>query len=204
MVGYGEQGVSDEVLESVLMAGIRAAQRRIIIANAYFFPGYRFVRDLRRAARRGVEVSLIMQGKPDRPVSVWAASILYSDLLRAGVRIFNYTERPLHAKVAVIDERWATIGSSNLDPLSLGLNLEANVFVLDERFNAALGSRLERLIAESCTELEAGERASGGRLRRLLLAGAYHLTRRMPTWGTRLPRYEQRILPLESPGNPRP
>ena len=191
-------------IETMYRAGIRAAQRRIIIANAYFFPGYRFVRDLRRAARRGVEVSLIMQGKPDRPVSVWAASILYSDLLRAGVRIFNYTERPLHAKVAVIDERWATIGSSNLDPLSLGLNLEANVFVLDERFNAALGSRLERLIAESCTELEAGERASGGRLRRLLLAGAYHLTRRMPTWGTRLPRYEQRILPLESPGNPRP
>jgi cardiolipin synthase len=185
-------------IETMYRAGIRTARKRIAIANAYFFPGYRFVRDLRRAARRGVEVSLIMQGKPDRPVSVRAASILYADLLAAGVRIFLYTERPLHAKVAVIDDRWATVGSSNLDPFSLGLNLEANLFVLDEGFNAALAENLQGLKERACTELARDDRPVG-RLRRVVLAGAYHLMRRMPTWGTHLPHYEQRVLPVSTP-----
>lgn len=186
-------------IETMYRAGIRAAQKRVIIANAYFFPGYRFVRDLRRAAQRGVEVSLVMQGKPDRPITVWAASILYADLLAAGVRIFLYTERPLHGKVAVIDDRWATVGSSNLDPLSFGLNLEANVFMLDERFNRTLSRNLEGLIGGSCTELTADDRPRKSRLRRLVLAGAYHFMRRMPTWGSHLPYHRQRILPLQPP-----
>lgn len=192
-------------IETMYRAGMRAARKRIIIANAYFFPGYRFVRDLRHAARRGVEVCLIMQGKPDRPVTVWAASILYADLLAAGVRIFLYTERPLHAKVAVIDERWATVGSSNLDPLSFGLNLEANVFMLDERFNDALTKNLQRLIESSCKELTAETQPRHSPLRRMVLTAAYHFMRRMPTWGSHLPYHEQRILPLSCrPADPSP
>lgn len=186
-------------IETMYRAGIRAARERIIIANAYFFPGYRFVRDLRRAARRGVEVLLVMQGKPDRPISVWVASILYADLLAAGARVFLYTERALHGKVAVIDDRWATVGSSNLDPFSLGLNLEANLFMLDEEFNATLTRNLEHLMASSCSELRSGDRPSRSWLRRLVLAGAYHFMRRMPTWGSHLPYHEQRILPVQPP-----
>lgn len=191
-------------IETIYRAGIRAARRRVVLANAYFFPGYRFVRDLRYAARRGVEVLLIMQGKPDRPISVWAASILYADLLAAGVRIFLYTERPLHAKVATIDDRWATVGSSNLDPLSLGLNLEANVFMLDEQFNRTLAENLESLMADACEELTAEDRPQKSWLRRLVLTGAYHFMRRMPTWGTHLPYHEQHVQPLQPPANPAP
>jgi cardiolipin synthase A/B len=187
-------------IETMYRAGIRNARKRIVIANAYFFPGYRFIRDLRGAAKRGVEVSLIMQGKPDRPLSVWAASILYDDLLSMGVRIFRYTDRALHGKVATIDDRWATVGSSNLDPFSLGLNLEANIFVLDARFNADLQRNLDGLIANACAELKAAGRPRQSALRRLILTGAYHCMRRMPGWGGHLPYHEQRIQPLRPPG----
>ena len=117
-------------IERVYRLGIRSARRRIVIANAYFFPGYRLLRDLRNAARRGVDVCLILQGKPDMPIVRTAASTLHDYLQRGGVRIFEYRERPLHAKVAVIDEEWSTVGSSNLDPLSLFLNLEANLVIV--------------------------------------------------------------------------
>ena len=135
-------------IETMYRVAIRNAKRSIVIVNAYFFPGWRFVRDLRRAAERGVDVLLVMQGKPDRPISVGAASLLYNDLLSMGIRIVRYTERPLHAKVAVIDDRWSTVGSSNLDPLSLSLNLEANVIIDDEEFNRMLSDHLLKLIRD--------------------------------------------------------
>lgn len=102
---------------------IRAARRRIVIANAYFLPGYRLLKGLRDAARRGVEVTLILQGHPDMPWVTAATRSLYHYLLPAGVRIVEYCRRPFHGKVAVVDDEWATVGSSNLDPLSLWLNL---------------------------------------------------------------------------------
>src|SRR5690606_30315624 len=110
---------------------IRKARREIVIANAYFFPGYRLVRELRRAARRGVSVKLILQGRSDQPVASWAARSLYAHLMRAGVQIHEYCRRPLHGKVAVIDGHWSTVGSSNLEPSSLSLNLEANLVFHD-------------------------------------------------------------------------
>ncbi|MDP1566224.1 MAG: cardiolipin synthase ClsB, partial [Polaromonas sp.] len=88
---------------------IRGARQRIIIANAYFFPGYRLLREMRRAARRGVEVTLILQGMPDMPIVKVAAGLLYHYLLKAGVRIFEYCDRPLHGKVALMDDAWSTV-----------------------------------------------------------------------------------------------
>ncbi|RYF47648.1 MAG: cardiolipin synthase ClsB, partial [Comamonadaceae bacterium] len=114
-------------IERHYRTAIRAARQRVVIANAYFFPGYRLIKEMRRAARRGVDVRLILQGEPDMPIVKVAASMLYHHLLNAGVRIYEYCERPLHGKVAIMDDRWSTVGSSNLDPLSLSLNLEANV-----------------------------------------------------------------------------
>jgi cardiolipin synthase len=186
-------------IETMYRVAIRNARDSIIIANAYFFPGYRFIRDLRRAVERGVDVVLILQGKPDRPVSVGAAAILFNDLLSMGVRIARYTERPMHSKVAVIDDRWATVGSSNLDPLSLGLNLEANLFILDPQFNAALRQNLEDLISRSGEELSVDGVPRKSALRRLVLTFGYHVTRRMPTWWRHVPYHEQRVLPLEPP-----
>ncbi|MHB1124088.1 MAG: cardiolipin synthase ClsB [Ramlibacter sp.] len=177
---------------------IRAARRRVVIANAYFFPGYRFIRELRRAARRGVEVSLILQGEPDMPIVKTAASLLYHHLLAAGVRIYEYKDRPLHGKVALMDDEWATVGSSNLDPLSLALNLEANVIIRDRDFNAHLHERLDLLMRNSCRRIE---REAIGELRGwdlLRSYAAYHVTRWYPAWVTWLPRHVPRLLPALS------
>jgi cardiolipin synthase len=182
-------------IETLYRIAIRNAARDITIANAYFFPGYRFVRDLVDASKRGVRVRLIVQGNPDRPLTIGIASILYDDLAAAGVEIHRYTDRPLHAKVAVIDEIWATIGSSNLDPTSLGLNYEANLFILDRDFNRTLRDSLDRMVEGSCRRF-VPVHTQASRLRRLFAALAYHLTRRMATWGRIAVRRGQRARPI--------
>jgi cardiolipin synthase len=102
------------------------------------------LREIRNAARRGVEVRLILQGQPDMLVAKLAARMTYDYLLKAGVQIHEYCDRPLHGKVALVDEDWSTVGSSNLDPLSLSLNLEANVLIRDRAFNRELCSNVWR------------------------------------------------------------
>jgi cardiolipin synthase A/B len=174
---------------------IRSARRRVVIANAYFFPGYRLMKELRRAARRGVEVNLILQGHPDMPIVKTAATMLYHQLLGAGIHIYEYCERPLHGKVALMDDEWATVGSSNLDPLSLTLNLEANVIIRDREFNRHLYDRLAHLMQHSCTRIE---KDNVGELRGWALVSsfiAYHFTRRYPRWASWLPRHMPRLHP---------
>jgi cardiolipin synthase len=174
---------------------IRTARQRVIIANAYFFPGYRLISELRRAARRGVDVRLILQGEPDMAIVKTAGSMLYPHLLRAGVRVYEYCQRPLHGKVAVIDHDWSTVGSSNLDPLSLALNLEANVVIRDRAFNHELHSRLAQLMCHSCNEItldRLGE-IKGWSLARSFIA--YHFTRHYPGWGSFLPTHVPRLVP---------
>ena len=90
-----------------------------------------------------------MQGKVDYPLAALAARVLYDELLSQGVRIYEYIPAFLHAKVAVVDDDWATVGSSNIDPLSLLLNLEANAVVLDEAFAQLLRQRLDAAMAAS-------------------------------------------------------
>lgn len=161
---------------------IKAARQRIIIANAYFFPGFRLLRNLRDAARRGVDVTLILQGKPDMWYVKWVAENLYEYLMKAGVTIYEYCERPLHAKVAVIDDRWATVGSSNLDPLSLYLNLESNLVFDDAAFNQHLASRLQNLMHNSCRKVEWTAIPKRDIRRQLFNFVTYHLGRRFPAW----------------------
>ena len=137
------------IIERSYVEAIRKAHTRIDIAVSYFYPGQAFRRALRHAARRGVAVRLLLQGKVDYRIAALAAQALYDELRANGVRIFEYTPAYLHAKVAVVDGEWATVGSSNIDPLSLLLNLEANVMVRDAGFAAALAARLEAAFAES-------------------------------------------------------
>jgi cardiolipin synthase len=164
-----------------------------VIANAYFFPGYRFIREMRRAARRGVDVRLILQGQPDMAIVKTAASLLYEHLSGAGVRIFEYCDRPLHGKVALVDDEWSTVGSSNLDPLSLALNLEANVIIRDRPFNAHLHERLTDLMDNSCRSIELPAKSRWARLRLLRSYLVFHLMRWFPTWVGWLPRHEPTI-----------
>lgn len=136
-------------IELAYIEAIRAARRRVDIAVPYFYPGRAFRRSLRHAARRGVQVRLLLQGKVDYRIAAVAARALYEELRGHDVHIFEYTPAFLHAKVAVVDDDWATVGSSNIDPLSLLLNLEANVVVRDRRFAAELGERFEAAFAAS-------------------------------------------------------
>ena len=176
-------------IERHYRAAIRAAKRDVLIANAYFFPGWRLLKELRRAARRGVRVRLVLQGEPDMAIVKTAAGMLYEHLLRAGVEVHEYCKRPLHGKVALVDDEWATVGSSNLDPLSLSLNLEANLVVRDPGFNACLRERLERLIADDCHCIASDPQAATGWWASVRSAVVFHVLRRFPAWLGWLPAH---------------
>jgi cardiolipin synthase A/B len=130
------------VIERAYRRVIGRAQHEIIIANAYFVPGRKMRLALISAARRGVKVRLLLQGRYEYFMQYYAARPIYGALLKEGVEIHEYSASFLHAKVAVIDGRWATVGSSNLDPLSLLLAREANIVVEDPGFALQLRERL--------------------------------------------------------------
>lgn len=136
-------------IERAYIDAIRQARERIWLISPYFYPGQEFRRALCRAARRGVQVRLLMQGKPDYRIAAMAARVLYDELMACGVEIHEYTPAFLHAKVMLVDEHWATVGSSNIDPISLLLNLEANLIVRDADFGADLAREISRAIAVS-------------------------------------------------------
>lgn len=129
-------------IERTYIDAINAASERVILVTPYFYPGVAFRHALRSAARRGVQVTLLLQGKLDYRFAGWAARVLYAEMLHAGVHIWEYQAAFLHAKVAIVDDEWATVGSSNIDPLSLLVNLEANVVVRDAGFVAELERQL--------------------------------------------------------------
>ena len=134
-------------IEEAYLERIEAVHTEVVIANAYFFPGRRFQRALRAAARRGVSVVLLLQGRVEYTLLHYASHALYRSLLEAGVEIHEYHRSFLHAKVAVFDSQVATVGSSNIDPFSFMMAKEANVFVADAGFasqlRASLGAALE-------------------------------------------------------------
>lgn len=168
-------------IERQYLLAARTAQKRLVIANAYFFPGYRLLRELRRAARRKVEVILILQGQSDVPLACALSRLLYNYLLRADITIYEYCKRQFHGKVAVMDEHWATIGSSNLDPLSLSLNLEANLVIEDEAFNQQLYQNLITLAEHSCEKLTLKNTLRGLWWRAPLIFLSFHFLRKFPT-----------------------
>lgn len=180
-------------IERHYLAAIRTARERVVIANAYFFPGYRLLRQLRRAARRGVDVRVIVQGEPDMAIAKTGAEMLYDPLQRAGVKIFEYNKRPLHGKVALVDDEWATVGSSNLDPLSLSLNLEANVVIRDREFNHVLHERLQDLMVQSCKEIKPDEKRGTGWWPTLRNSIVFHILRHFPAWASWLPQHAPRL-----------
>jgi len=142
-------------IERAYLAAIRTAKQEIVIANAYFFPGVRFRHALIAAAKRGVKVTLILQARVEYRLLHYASRALYGQLLAAGVRIAEYHRSFLHAKVAVVDDHWATVGSSNIDPYSLLMAREANVFVRDARFADQLRIELLALLDTGALPIEA-------------------------------------------------
>lgn len=153
-------------IEKSYLRAIGRARHEIIIANAYFAPGRRMRHALVRAARRGVKVCLLLQGRYEYFMQYYAARPVLGVLLRAGVQIHEYSPSFLHAKVAVIDGMWATVGSSNLDPLSLLLAREANVVVEDVFFAARLRTRLVHAMEHEGVRVDAAEYENRPRLQR--------------------------------------
>ena len=180
-------------VERAYRMAIRTARDTVWIANAYFFPGYRLLRDLRRAASRGVEVHLILQSDPDVPIARTAGELLYESLMKDGVTIHEYCRREMHGKVAIVDDIWTTVGSTNLDPLSLSLNLEANVLIRDAGFAAALRHSLRYLIENDCKQLKPHVLPRLTMWRYLMVSLAYHISRGFPRWLRVLPSSAARI-----------
>lgn len=111
-----------------LLQRMAQSHERIWIANAYFVPIRSLVRSLKKAARRGVDVRILLPGNSDIFFIPWASAAYYQTLLKAGVRIYEYTGGILHAKIMILDD-WITVGTSNMDYLSFFRNLEADVVV---------------------------------------------------------------------------
>ena len=168
-------------IEAAYLKAIGEAQQEIIIANAYFLPGRRLREALLKAAKRGVKVKLLLQGRYEYFMQYHAARPVYDALLSAGVEIHEYAASFLHAKVAVIDafsaQAWATVGSSNLDPLSLLLAREANVVVRDGVFARELHERLIHAMTTGGQSVSQQKLASRPMLQRALDRIAFGLMR---------------------------
>lgn len=164
-------------IEHAYLRAISQAQHEIIIANAYFLPGLRFRRVLLKAVRRGVKVVLLLQGRVEYRLQHYATLALYDELLQAGVEIHEYTRSFLHAKVAVVDGKWATVGSSNIDPFSLWLAREANLVVQDSGFAGALRQSLLDEMQHGARKVIRSDWHKRSMWVRILLRGSYALVR---------------------------
>lgn len=178
------------------------AKREVIIANAYFFPGYRLLHAMRNAARRGVRVKLIVQGEPDMPIVKVGAELLYNYLLKGGVQVYEYRRRPLHGKVALMDDHWATVGSSNLDPLSLSLNLEANLIIHDREFNQTLRENLNAIIANDCKRVDETMAPKRTWWNLAINVVVFHFLRKFPALVGWLPAHTPRLAQVPAPVQP--
>jgi cardiolipin synthase A/B len=130
-------------IEANYLVAINRAKSEVFIANAYFFPGKRMLQALNAAEARGVRVRLLLQGRREYFLQHYASRAFYDALFNNDIEIAEYCASFHHAKVAVIDSEWATVGSSNIDPFSLLLAREANVFVNDTGFASELKEALE-------------------------------------------------------------
>ena len=164
-------------IEAAYLAALLAAEKEIIIATAYFFPGTQFRRALTAAALRGVRVTLLLQARVEYRLLHYASRALYGQLLEAGVTIEEYHLSFLHAKVAVVDEQWATVGSSNIDPYSFLMAREANVFVRDPHFADLLRGELLRMIADGASRVVPERWAGRTNIEKALTWIAYGIVR---------------------------
>ena len=163
-------------IENAYLSAINTAKSEIIIANAYFVPGRRFRQALLRAAKRGVKIELLLQGRMEYFL-MFATHAFYSLFLKNGIEIYEYRKSFMHCKVAVIDGRWATVGSSNIDPFSMLLAREANIIVLDTAFANELRTEIYNSIREGAHHISAQEWLQSNLLKRFLSWLTYGVVR---------------------------
>ncbi len=163
-------------IENAYLTAIDEAKFEIIIANAYFVPGRRFRKALLDAAKRGVKVKLLLQGKMEYFL-MFATHAFYGVFLNNGIEIYEYRKSFMHSKVAVIDNHWATVGSSNIDPFSLLLAHEANVLILDTDFASTLRKDLEVSMLNGSHQITPEAWVNGNIVQRIASWIAYGLVR---------------------------
>lgn len=181
-------------IEAAYMRAIEGAKFEIIIANAYFLPGSRFRQALLKASARGVRVALLLQGRVEYFLQHYATRALYNNLLLAGIEIYEYQKSYMHAKVAVIDGQWATVGSSNLDPYSMLLSREANIIVEDGEFAGILKQNLEEAMATGALRILSGSWKHQSPLSRFTNGFSYGFVRLL----VGISGYDDEICPAES------
>ncbi|MEN9560423.1 MAG: cardiolipin synthase [Pseudomonadota bacterium] len=164
-------------IENAYQSAISGARQEVLIATAYFFPGLRMRRLLMQAALSGVRVRLLLQEKIEYRLLTHATKALYGQLLETGIEVYEYHASFLHAKVAVVDGLWATVGSSNIDPLSLLMAREANLCVRDMAFVDELKTRIESLIMSGAKQVTLVDWQSRSLLTRLRHWAAYNWAR---------------------------
>jgi cardiolipin synthase A/B len=164
-------------IERAYLHAIAHAHDEIIIANAYFLPSKNFIRALQHATQRGVRVVLLLQGRVEYRLQHYATHALYEKLLRAQVEIYEYQASFMHAKVAVVDRHWATVGSSNIDPFSLLLAREANLLVRDTCFAQELRGSLLSAISDDARRITSADYANWTWHTQLLSKLSYGLIR---------------------------
>ncbi len=160
-----------QTIQKAYLNALGRARKSVLLANPYFAPGRKFRRALSQTAQRGVEVVLLI-GVGEHWLQDAVAHSFYPKLLASGVKVVEYRKTQLHAKVAVIDDEWATVGSSNVDGLSLFLNQEANVVIKDAAFARDLRRHIERAVADG-VEIHPHEFEHVGRFRRIGYEIAY-------------------------------
>ncbi|MEN9799788.1 MAG: hypothetical protein RL653_3485 [Pseudomonadota bacterium] len=165
---------SRRAIHRAYLHALEAAERSVLVAAGYFVPDVRVLHALEQAAARGVEVKLLLAGRSDHAVMTWAARGFYRRLLRAGVRVFEWSEGVLHAKTAVVDGRWATVGSFNLEAFSLLYNHEVNVALVEPAFASQVEASLRRDLS-ACREVTLESLRRRPRWRRALEAATWML-----------------------------
>ena len=163
-------------IERAYLSAIAQAKSEIIIANAYFVPGRKFRKALIDAAKRGVNVKLLLQGRKEYFL-MFATHVFYNVFLKNHIEIYEYRKSFMHSKVAVIDSHWATVGSSNIDPFSLLLGHEANIIVQNNALALELRSSIMESIKEGAYRIALQEWVKISMFKRFISWVAYGLVR---------------------------
>lgn len=153
------------------------AQDHIIIMSSYFLPGRVIRRNLARAARRGVKISLILAGTSDVMMAKYAERFIYRWLQRQGVNIYEYPKAVLHAKLSTYDRIWVTVGSYNVNDISAYASVELNLDVMDDGFATQADGWLHRIIVQDCEEITSEKLHSYNAVTRFLQWWSYEVYR---------------------------
>jgi cardiolipin synthase len=150
----------------------------MIFVSSYFLPGRRILKALKKAAKRGVDVTIILSANSDIPLYGRATSHLYESLMKRGIHIYEWEQSILHGKIAMVDHKWVTIGSFNLNYLSALSSIELNVETMDIALTTQLQQHLQEIVKTGCKKIDYDDyQQSNTWGRRVINTVIYYLTR---------------------------